>query len=98
MYFSALGGRKVPKERHLRESPTVPPLRNPPPDPRDSFAKAKESDCACGRKDQVTRTNGGAPSARNSSLFFGPKLQFTLSDKEKPQVAQSGRLPARSSL
>ena len=42
VYFSALVGRKVPKERHSRGSPTVPPLRNPPPDPRDTFAKGRK--------------------------------------------------------
>ena len=31
MYFSLPGERKVPKERHAREAPKVPPLRNPPP-------------------------------------------------------------------
>ena len=65
----------------------MPPLRNPPPDSRDSFAKAKESDCAHGRQDPHTRTNGGAPSARNSPLCFCPKSQFILSDKGKPRVA-----------
>jgi len=31
MYFSLPVERKVPKERHAREAPKVPPLRNPPP-------------------------------------------------------------------
>jgi len=31
MYFSLPAERKVPKERHAREAPVVPPLRNPPP-------------------------------------------------------------------
>ena len=87
MYFSVHVDRKVPKERPSRESPTVPPLRNPPPDSRDSFAKAKESDCAHGRQDPHTRTNGGAPSARNLPFCFCPKAQFILSDKGKPRVA-----------
>ena len=85
MSLSLHGERKGPKERPLRESPTVPPLRNPPPDPRDSFAKAKESDCAYSRKDQEARTNGGAPSARNSLLCFNPKNVF--SGQGKPRVA-----------
>jgi len=31
VYFSLPVERKVPKERHAREAPKVPPLRNPPP-------------------------------------------------------------------
>jgi hypothetical protein len=31
MYFSVYVDRKVPKERHLRETPTVSPLRIPLP-------------------------------------------------------------------
>ena len=65
MYFSLPVERKVPKERHVREA--RPPLRNPP-SPRDPFAHggAKESDCAEGRGYPIARTNGGAPSARNT--------------------------------
>ncbi len=48
VYFSAHGGRKVPKERHIRKKPTVSSLCIHHPHPRDSFALngAKESDCA----------------------------------------------------
>ena len=35
MYFSFYVERKVPKERHLRETPTVSPLRIPLPTVRD---------------------------------------------------------------
>ena len=98
MYFSVHVDRKVPKERPLRESPTVPPLRNPPPDSRDSFAKAKESDCAYGRKDQVTRTNGGAPSARNSPFASALSCSLYCRIKENRGLPPNGRLPARSSL
>ena len=71
MYFSLYVERKVPKERHSRESPTVPPLRNPPPDLRGSFAHggAKEPDRAQSRQDPITRTIGRVPTARNSPFF-----------------------------
>ena len=89
MYFSLYVERKVPKERPSRESPTVPPLRNPPPDLRDSFAHggAKESDRAESRQDPITRTAGRVPTARNSPLCCSPELLFFLSDKRNPWVA-----------
>ena len=89
MHLSLPVERKVPKERHLRKKPTVSSLRIHHPHPRDSFALngAKESDCAQGRQDPRARTNGGAPSARNSPLCFLPKLLFYLSDIGKPWVA-----------
>ena len=89
MHLSLPVERKVPKERHLRKKPTVSSLRIHHPHPRDSFAPlwAKESDCAQGRQDPEARTNGGAPSARNSPPGFWPKSLFNLSDKGKPWVA-----------
>ena len=39
--FLSVAKEKYQKNRHLRESPTVPPLRNPPPDLRDSFARGE---------------------------------------------------------
>ena len=67
----------------------MPPLRNPPPDLRDSFAHggAKEPDRAESRQDPKARTDGRVPFARNSPLCFLPKLLFYLSDKGKPLVA-----------
>ena len=87
--LSLHGERKGPKERPVRKKPTVSSLRIHHPHPRDSFAHggAKESDCANGRQGPITRTDGGAPSARNSPLCFLPKLLFYLSDKGKPWVA-----------
>ena len=86
MSLSLHGERKGPKERPVRKKPTVSSLRIHHPTARTAFAMAKAVDRAQSRQDPITRSNGRVPSARNSSLCFGPKLQFALSDKGKPWV------------
>ena len=78
----------------------MPPLRNPPPDLRDSFALggANESDCASGRQDPKTRTLGGAPTARNSPLCFRPKSLFPCWVKKNRGLLPNGQLTAMAAL
>ena len=87
--FLSVAKEKYQKNRHLRESPTVPPLRNPPPDLRDSFAHrgakesdcahrgAKESDCAQGRQDPITRTAVRVTAARLAVQLGGKVACFS---------------------
>ena len=76
----------------------MPPLRNPPPDLRDSFAHrgAKESDCAQGRQDPEARTAVRVTAARLAAQFGG-KVDFfseRLALDSYPQ-ARERRLPSR---
>ena len=52
MYFSAHGGRKVPKERHARKGPTVPSFRIHPPAVRALFRFAE---CLCAVRSQFAK-------------------------------------------
>ena len=87
MSLSVHGDRKRRKERPLRESPTVPPLRNPPPDSRDSFAKRKSLIARVVAKTQEPARTAERRPRGTRPCCFCPKSQFILSDKGKPRVS-----------
>ena len=84
--FLSSSREKYQKRRRVRKKPTVSSLRIHHPTARTTFAMAKAVDRAQGRQDPNTRTDGGAPSARNSPLYFRPRSLLDLSDNGKPWV------------
>ena len=87
MYFSVHVDRKVPKERPLRESPTVPPLRNPPPNPHDSFALRKSLTARVVAKTQRPARTAERRSCGTRPFASAPSCSFSCRIKEKPWVA-----------
>ena len=87
MSLSVHGDRKRRKERPLRESPTVPPLRNPPPDSRGSFAKRKSLIARVVAKTQEPARTAERRPRGTRPCCFCPKSQFILSDKGKQWVS-----------
>ena len=83
MYFSLLGERKVPKERHLRKVPTVPSLGIYPPDQRAILPVGKMANALSSRSLPWSRTVVRVTTARLAAVWLYPRFSFNLQEKQR---------------
>ena len=89
VYFSAHGGRKVPKERHARKGPTVPSFRIYPPAVRALFRFAE---CLCAVRSRFAMKPRCCRSGNHLSVPCLPLRDGAWSDGGTP-VAQNRPKP-----